>query len=621
MADFVYGADFETDTDGHRAWICQWAMAGPTGDNPTGFEDAPFESHGYTREGFRNAVEVLLSQANNKHRVFIYFHNLRFDIQFIRSLISDWCERLDGSRIVMRDRQPIYVQLGRYLQIRDSAMKLPGKLRAMGKSIGIPKLYPPDEDFTPGWSSRLTDDDFPYVVRDAVIPAVAMTRMHRSGARSSTFSGDAWKSCVEMWAIANGTTGKNYYQYLQDFKVHYPPLDADADRILRRAYFGGINVTQHKGLTVGEITHEDVHSMYPSVICLDALPYGPPILTKHPERFPLWIMRASLKLTLKADGIPWFKFRSATDCEMEGLKWGNPVVSCEYYHELTLSCVDLQTLSEHYDIDIDDSEPVAYWGFRSEIGALKPYIDRWYGAKSSSEKGSLDYIHAKLMLNSCYGRFGMRSDSEIIGMEWNDDLLDWDFKVQSVEESEPTGYLPLAIFVTAHARRRLMENCRAVGCSDVIHCDTDSVIHLGAESPMGHDDILGDWGIESRPARIYEGGFKRYIEFMQYPPQSLHDVAMACAGVPQNVDERTGVPVGMWVELLDDPMLITSDGYILGQPNYRIKSGWLRFLYEKVGANPDDVDTRKLLPHKVPGGVILQPSTYNLSDNLVVRLR
>lgn len=619
--DYVYGADFETDHDGTRAWVCQWAMAGPTGAAPTGFDDAPYESHGYDIEGFHSAVEALLAQANNRHRIYIYFHNLRFDIQFMRGLISDWCERLEGSQIVMRDRQPIYVRLGRYLQIRDSAMKMPGKLRALGKSIGIPKLYPPDEDFSPGWSSRLTDEDFPYVIRDAVIPAVAMTRMHRSGARSSTFSGDAWKSCVEMWAVAHGTTGQNYYQYYHDFKTHYPPLDEDADRILRRAYFGGINVSQHKGVTIGDITHEDVHSMYPSVISMDLLPYGPPVLTQHPERYPLWIMRASLKLTLKPHGISWFKFRSLTDCEMEGLKWGNPVISCEYYHELTLSCVDLQTLSEHYVIDIDDAEPVDFWGFRGEIGALKSYIDRWYQTKSESGKGTLEYHHAKLMLNSCYGRFGMRADSEIIGMEWKEDLSDWDFCVERVEESDPTGYLPLAIFVTAHARRRLMECCCAVGTDRVIHCDTDSVIHLGQESPMGHDDILGDWGIESRPARIYEGGFKRYVEFMQYPPQSLHDVSMACAGVPQNIDERTGIPVGMWVELLDNPELITADGYILGQEHYCITSEWLRSLYLDAGANPDDVDTRKLLPHKVPGGVILQPSTYNLSDNLVVRIR
>ena len=25
--DCVYGADFETDNDGERAWICQWAIS------------------------------------------------------------------------------------------------------------------------------------------------------------------------------------------------------------------------------------------------------------------------------------------------------------------------------------------------------------------------------------------------------------------------------------------------------------------------------------------------------------------------------------------------------------------------------------------------------------------
>lgn len=28
----VYGADFETDNDGYRAWICQWAISSGTGE-------------------------------------------------------------------------------------------------------------------------------------------------------------------------------------------------------------------------------------------------------------------------------------------------------------------------------------------------------------------------------------------------------------------------------------------------------------------------------------------------------------------------------------------------------------------------------------------------------------
>ena len=67
----------------------------------------------------------------------------------------------------------------------------------------------------------------------------------------------------------------------------------------------------------------------------------------------------------------------------------------------------------------------------------------------------------------------------------------------------------------------------------------------------------------------------------------------------------------MQVELLDDPDRIY-DATTLGQEQYRIKSDWLRSLYEDAHMDPDDVDTRKLLPKRVEGGVILVPGTYDL---------
>ena len=76
----------------------------------------------------------------------------------------------------------------------------------------------------------------------------------------------------------------------------------------------------------------------------------------------------------------------------------------------------------------------------------------------------------------------------------------------------------------------------------------------------------------------------------------------------------------MWVELLDDPKLITSS-FTLGQEDYQIKSGWLRDLYLKNGMDPDHVNTMKLIPKKVPGGVILEERQHTISDNMMWRLR
>ena len=156
----------------------------------------------------------------------------------------------------------------------------------------------------------------------------------------------------------------------------------------------------------------------------------------------------------------------------------------------------------------------------------------------------------------------------------------------------------------------------------MIHCDTDSVIHFGPPSEdVEHGEHLGTWGIESEPVAIYEGGFKRYIEVLRYPIESPKDISMACAGVPQKFDPTGKVPVGMWVELLDDPSKICETGRTLGQSDYRIESDWLRRIYIENGYDPDHVNTNKLIPETVPGGTILRERQHCLNDMMIYRFR
>ena len=106
---------------------------------------------------------------------------------------------------------------------------------------------------------------------------------------------------------------------------------------------------------------------------------------------------------------------------------------------------------------------------------------------------------------------------------------------------------------------------------------------------------------------------------MHEPIRSLKDINVTCAGVPQRVN-HLGVPIGMWVELLDEPWKITTS-FTLGDEDYRITSEWLRKIYIDNGMDPDRVNTMKLIPKKVPGGVILEKRQHTISDNMMWRLR
>lgn len=229
------------------------------------------------------------------------------------------------------------------------------------------------------------------------------------------------------------------------------------------------------------------------------------------------------------------------------------------------------------------------------------------------------------MINSVYGRSGLALETEEVTLVWDDDIGDWNWSREYSINEDNDSYIPYAMAATSYARARLLENVKA--CLEqmpgsVIHCDTDSVIHYGPPcESIEHGEHLGTWGIESEPPVIIEGGFKRYVELRQYPMQSMDDlIGMALAGVPQRRD-KDGCPIGMWIEVLDDPRIILQTGHILGHEHYHVESDWLADLLKEHGYDPDDIDTRKLIPRKVPGGVILEGRTHQLNDNLRWRLR
>ena len=228
------------------------------------------------------------------------------------------------------------------------------------------------------------------------------------------------------------------------------------------------------------------------------------------------------------------------------------------------------------------------------------------------------------MLNAAYGRFALIPDGSTTELVLEDGEPVWK---TSEEKGEPTAFLPFAMMVTAWARRELMDRVRLVvetyGVDSVLHCDTDSVIYLG-EPIGGYGKELGMWDLESQPDEIYEGGFKRYIEVFNDKPffdkeeKKITRYNVTCAGVPQP-KRADGLPYGMWVELLDEPSRIF--GGELGHADYMITSDWLQDLYIDAKKDWQHVNTLKLLPRRVHGGVILEGHTHEIdSDGLAIRL-
>lgn len=622
----VYGFDTETDNDGSRAWLCQWCIH--DGTTPRYGRDL-FTFEAWLRELIRR----------NK-RICLYAHNLKYDIEFIKSVLHNLEQDGYEPRYIIRKGSPIKIQLknGPFLvEFRDSIKKMPGNLRSLGKMIGLEKLESP-RGFYPGWSKDIDysngSPDWDYIIRDAEIVAVSMRQLHKGNTDGykfdrATLSGDAWKIAKDMIGTSDGKSHGSDDNWR--WKKYFPRLDVDLDRRIRKAYFGGINLSpvhNHGMIKADDLTHEDIHNSYGAVMMWRPLPFDvPTIQNEFPPEGMLYIAEVRIKLSIKPQytGNEWYQFKNGIDNLIEGWEHGTVVSVTKEWHELSLTNVDLDLLEDWYDVEYDEYYKPTILVFKSKIGLLAPYLDYFTKIKESSVKNGLEYTHAKRMINSFYGRTGLAPETSDTSLIWDEDLEDWNWSTEYTLEDDHDAYIPYATFCTAWARKTLLDNVRA--CLDqipnsVIHCDTDSVIHYGPPVEyIPHGEHLGTWGIESNPPIIIEAGFKRYIELKRYPMESMNDlIGMALAGVPQQKDHNDA-PIGMWIEILDEPTIITKDGYTLGNEHYQIKSEWLRQIYIDHGMNPDDVDTMKLIPVRVPGGVILDKRQHKLNDNLVWRLR
>lgn len=240
--------------------------------------------------------------------------------------------------------------------------------------------------------------------------------------------------------------------------------------------------------------------------------------------------------------------------------------------------------------------------------------------KDAAEKGTASYERAKRMLNGLYGRFGLNPEMSETVLEWDDEESDLRWRTTVTDEDDIDAYLPVSIFTTAYARQKLIRSIESIGWDQLIHADTDSMIYYAPEqNDLDRSGVLGSWGSERTPRVVFEGGVKRYVKVLAEEVSELQHIEMACAGVPQKTTLQ-GVPIGMWVEILDDPEIITRE-VVLGKEDYQIKSPWLRQLYLEHSMDPDNVDTFKLIPVVCHGGVLLEKRQHRLSDNAMLSFR
>lgn len=460
-----------------------------------------------------------------------YFHNLKFDIQFIfywlfHNGYKHVTSRQPGEgqfTTLISDMGVFYSAKikffnGGTMTLYDSLKLVPMAVREIPKAFGF-DLEKLKIDYNSvdiyDLNHKATDDEVEYVKHDCLVVARAIKAMKERGMVKLTSASNALNQF-------KGMIDKELYKKL------YPSMPLSMDKDIRRSYKGGwtyLNpIYKDKMLGVGRVY--DVNSMYPWAMKYCELPWGLPVYYdgkyEMDEQFPLYVQCLSCKFKIRKWKYPSIQIKgSFRFVETEYL-----TESCNESVLLYLTNIDYKLLIDCYDIW--DVNYICGYKFRSAKGIFGEYIDKWYAAKNENKKsGNLPmYVISKLMLNSLYGKFGSNPirKQKYPYLDSSDDIVKYEI---SPPEEGKTSYVPVASFITSYCRDKIIRT--AIMCGDrFVYADTDSIHIIGDEEPdIDIDEYrIGAFKHESTFGRAKFHRAKCYIEEID------GELSKKCAGLP-----------------------------------------------------------------------------------------
>lgn len=515
-----YVADFEAadnralvnKEEDIEAWVWLWSV--------TKCEDMS-STYGRDIDSF---FKYIFSIASENYTLRVNFHNLKYDGCFILDwLISHNFEEKEALRSNNKYRTLIDAE-GNFFHItvrfnkcnicfEDSLKKIPLSVEELAEALKLDNkkgkidysriIYPTDD---------ISQEDIDYCINDTKIVAEALQKMlYNNGLYKLTASSNAMYHFTELKHC--------------DFRRRYPALSEEEDTFVRQAYKGGLCLTNGVEDYTGDIYILDRNSMYPACMYDYPLPIGEGIhfegKYKEDKLFPLYVARIYVTMKVKPNCFPCIGEKSFYNSRQDF------ITEC-IDKELYVTNIDLEAMYDNYDIeDIDFMEGYKY---ACSYGVFCSYIDYWYNVKQEAKANNdnFRYLLAKIMLNSLYGRFGMRiiSGKQRLGLNDEGILTKTDTKVKKGNGV----YIPVAAFTTAYARRDLLREANKLGGrSNVLYMDTDSLHTINpnyANVGINIDSYkLGAWKLEGVANRGIYIRQKTYAELIN------NEWVIKCAGL------------------------------------------------------------------------------------------
>lgn len=517
----MFTADFETTTDEKDCRVWAWAVCDI--NKPDNI------SLGNSIESF---FSFLQSQGTNTY----YFHNLKFDGEFIiYYLLKNGFKHIkDKEDRGYKTFETLITDRGVFYQIKvyfsyvyrkpkqtccitfvDSFKLLPFSVEAIAKSFDLPiSKLEIDYNANREVGHILTLEEQEYIKNDVKIMALALNEMF----------------IMNLTKMTIGSCALNEYKDvvgLKKFERNFPIPDYDQD--IRRSYRGGFTYLnpKFKDVDVGAGIVLDVNSLYPSVMFESKMPYGTGIYFKGKYQsdvnYDLYVCQIMVNFDLKTNHIPTIQLKNTLGfqpTEYVESSNGEKIL-------LTLTNVDLDLFFQQYNVyEIDY---LSGWKFKSSTNLFKPYINKWNAIKAAAtvDGDKVKRTIAKLMLNNLYGKFATNpKTAQKYPKLGADDMVH--YVIGDEEERDPV-YIPVGTFVTAWARYKTITSAQKL-FDRFIYADTDSLHLVGTELPDCleiHDTKLGAWKHESSFVRA------RFLRSKSYIEDDGKELKITCAGMPK----------------------------------------------------------------------------------------
>lgn len=493
-----------------------------------------------------NNIDSFIKFCEDHPNTVLYFHNLKFDGEFIISYlfnngfeyINDRKEKRDKTFSTLISDMGLFYQMEIYFSVKgkrckkvtiiDSLKILNMSVEQVAKSFGLPiSKLELDYDTPRERGYILKDYEKDYITNDVKIMALALDTLFK-------------QELTYMTAGSNALHDFKKTHTIWKFDRMFPQLNKNIDEDLRKAYRGGFTYLNpiYKEKDVGSGVVLDVNSLYPSVMYEKPMPIGEPIFFngKYEEDkvYPLYIQMITCCFEIKPNKIPTIQVKKTK------LFLDNEYIESSHGELITLvlSSVDLKLFLDQYDVYELSYE--CGWKFKAMNDIFTKYIDKWIKVKIEATKEGNKGMRqiAKIALNSLYGKFATG-----LTVQGKEPYLDVDgvVKYKLGEEEERKGlYLPIGIFITSYAREKTIRTSQAIkdyslekyGKDLYCYSDTDSIHTLLPIEELKQfceiDDVaLGKWKHESTFSKARFVRQKCYLEMID------DEVKITCAGMPK----------------------------------------------------------------------------------------